>query len=442
MEVIIVALGVGFILFVAALLIIKNVLYVCGPNEAIVFSGRRHQDNGEEVGFRIIKGGRGYRVPLLEKVDHVDLTNMIIEVAVTNAYSKGGIPLTVQGVANLKIAGHAPLINNAIQRFLGMQRAEIMKIAKDTLEGSLRGVLSQLTPEEVNEDKITFAEKLLKEAETDLSRLGLVLDTLKIQNVSDEVKYLGSIGRKQSAEVVKRARITEADAKAFSTQREAENMRSARIAAIESEMAVVKAETERRIKDAQTKKDAMVAEEIGKVKAQIARASADLKVQEARVEQVRRKLEADVIAPAQAAMEAARSDAKGRSAKIVEDGKATVAVLDQMIATWQRGGDSARDIFLTQKLNGMLNSLVSTMDDVSVDRVTLLPASAGGTGMQTARTVEELRAALGVDVPALVERFAAGRAAPAPALVQAADAPPAPKPAAPSNKGPSPSGAR
>jgi len=440
MPVIIVALMVGFFLFVASLVLLRNVLYVCGPNEALVFSGRRQVVDGVEVGYRIIKGGRGYRVPLLEKVDHVDLTNMIIDVAVSNAYSKGGIPLTVQGVANLKIAGHMPLIGNAIQRFLGVERKDIMKIAKDTLEGCLRGVLSQLTPEEVNEDKIAFAEKLLKEAETDLSRIGLVLDTLKIQNVSDEVSYLNSLGRKQSAEVVKRARIAEADAKAFSTQREAENMRSARIAALDSEMAVVKAETQRRIKDAQTRKDAMVAEEIGKVKAQIARASADVRVQEARVEQVRRKLEADVIAPSQAAMQAARAEARGNAAKIIEDGKATVTVLDEMIATWQRGGASARDIFLMQKLSTLMSSLVSTMDSVKVNRVTVLPA--GGSGAGAARTVEELRATLGVDVPALVERYLGSKAG-----SEALPAPPAPAPApaprpAPTNKAPSPPASR
>ena len=416
MEILLTVAFVAFVLFITATLLIKNVLYVCGPNEALVFSGRRGTFEGREVGYRIIKGGRGYRVPLLETVDRVDLTNIIVEVAVTNAYSKGGIPLTVQGVANIKIAGHEPLIGNAIQRFLGMDRKEIMKIAKDTLEGCLRGVLSQLTPEEVNQDKIAFAEKLLREAEADLSRLGLALDTLKVQNVSDEVNYLNSIGRRFSAEVVKRARVAEAEAKAISAQRDAENTRTSRLAAIDSEMAVIRAETDRRVRDAQTKKDAMVAEEVGKVKAAIARASADLKVQEARVEQVRRRLEADVIAPAHAAMEADRAAAKGNAAKVVEDGKATVAVLEQMIATWQQGGDSARDIFLMQKLQVLLGRLVSTIDDVRIDRVTVLPASGDSQAQKAVRLVEELRGSLGVDLPAVLERFSGVQTLPASAV--------------------------
>ena len=128
--------------------------------------------------------------------DRIELTNMIIEVAVTNAYSKGGIPLTVNGVANIKIPGELPLLHNALERFLGRTRQEIMQVARETLEGNLRGVLATLTPEQVNQDKEAFALKLTEEAEHDLNRMGLVLDTLKIQNVSDDVGYLDDAYRR------------------------------------------------------------------------------------------------------------------------------------------------------------------------------------------------------------------------------------------------------
>ena len=393
----------------AGVLAARNLIHICGPNEALVFSGGTHRIQGRKRGYRVIRGGRGILIPLFETVDRIDLTNMIIEVSVTNAYSKGGIPLTVQGVANLKVASHEPALGNAIERFLTMDRAHIVRIAKETLEGNLRGVLSQLTPEEVNEDKIAFAEKLLDEAEQDLGKLGLSLDTLKIQNVADDVGYLDSIGRKQSAEVVKRARIAEAEARAVSATREAEQDQAARLAAIEAEKRVITAQTERRVKDAQTRRVAMIAEEQGQVKALIARARADLKVQEARVEQVRRRLEADVLAPAEAEMQRKQAEAKGNSARIVEDGKATVAVLNEMIATWKAGGDNARDIFLMQKLQNLMSSLVGTIEDVKVDKVTVLPSGqTDGTSVKAVRMVEELKGALGVDLPRLLES-AAGR---------------------------------
>ena len=71
----------------------------------------------------------------------------------------------------------------------------------------MRGVLALLTPEEVNDDKLAFGEKLLDEAEIDLAKLGLTLDQLKIQNVSDAVGYLDSIGRRQTAEIHRLATV-------------------------------------------------------------------------------------------------------------------------------------------------------------------------------------------------------------------------------------------
>ena len=196
---------------IVLVLVVKSLLYICQPNEVLIFSGgQRAGPGGRKIGYRIIKGGRALRIPLFETVDRMDLTNMPIEVQVRGAYSKGGIPLNVHGIANVKIAGEQPVLDNAIERFLGVARDKIMAVAKETLEGNLRGVLATLTPEEVNEDKIKFAQSLLDEAEDDLRRLGLELDTLKIQDVSDDVGYLDSIGRRQSAEVQKRALIAEA----------------------------------------------------------------------------------------------------------------------------------------------------------------------------------------------------------------------------------------
>lgn len=385
-------------------LAIQKLLFICGPNEVLIFSGSPSVVNNRKVGYRIVKGGMSLRRPLVEKVDRMDLTNMTVEVSVVGAYSKGGIPLAVQGVANLKVAGTQPLLHNALVRFTGRSRGEIIAIAKNTLEGNLRGVLSQLTPEEVNEDKLAFAEKLLEEAENDLATIGLVLDQLKIQNVSDNVGYLDSIGRIQSADLQKRARIAEANAKARSIIQDAENRMQARIAEAEAKIKIVEAQTERRIADAITGREAVVAEQVGQVKAAIAKATAELEVQKARVEQVRRRLEADIIAPAKAGMEAEQSEAKASAAKIYEDGRATAAVLDEMIKTWQSGDGAARDIFLMQKLQVVMSSLVDTIQKVQVDKLTILPSSDGRIS-DTVRLVEELKAGVDVDLPKLLKQF-------------------------------------
>lgn len=387
--------GMGFI----GLVVARNLLYICEPNEVLIFSGSR----GGSRGYFSVRGGRAFRVPLLEKVDRLDLTNMIIDVAVENAYSLGGIPLTVQGVANVKIAGHDPVLGNAVERLLGKSRDQASKIAKEVLEGNLRGVLSRLTPEEVNEDKLAFAEQLLEEAEHDLSRLGLVLDTMKIQAVHDDRGYLDSLGRKSSAEIVKTARVAEANAKAEAIINDAHNRQRARLRELEADERIARAKAERRVADAETKATAMIAEEVGQVDAQVARANAAVEAEEARVEQVRLRLEADVIEPARANMEAGISAAEGKASLILEEGRATVRVLEEQIKVWQASGDHARDIFLMHKLHAIMGSMVKTIGTVKVDRLTMLPEGSSGTAGSAARLVEELKSSIGVDVPRLLQ---------------------------------------
>ena len=173
-------------------------------------------------------------------------------------------------------------------------------------------------------------------------------------------------------------------------------------------MKILEANTSKRVRDAETAREAMIAEQIGEVHALIAEAREDIKVQQARVEQVQRQLQADQIAPAEAHMSQLQAEAKGRAAKIVEDGRATVAVLDEMIKTWKSGGDSARDIFLMQKLQGVMGSLVDTIDDVHIDRLTVLPGDKTSTAQRAVTMVEELKAGVGVDVPKLLDRVTGG----------------------------------
>jgi len=269
----------ALIVFGALSVILKRLLYVSAPNEALIFSGRTRTVGQREVGYRVVRGGRALRVPFFELIDSVDLTNIAIDIEVKGAYSKGGIPLNVHGVANIKLPGEEPLLNNAIERFLGRSRQEITGIAKETLEGNLRGVLAQLTPEEVNQDKTRFAQSLLEEAEHDLNRIGLILDTLKIQNITDDVGYLNSIGRIQGAKVRMGAAIAEAQAKADAEVQQATNWCASEIAKVDADLAIAQQETQKRVVDAQTRRAAMIAESEGQVAAQVAQVTADIEKQ-------------------------------------------------------------------------------------------------------------------------------------------------------------------
>lgn len=407
MEIIALLLGIFGLGTGAGLVVIRNFYYICQPSEVLIFAGRRTQlQDGQEVGYRLVKGGSSLQMPLLERTFRMDLTNMIIDLRVVNAYSKGGIPLTVEGVANIKIAGTEPTIHNAIERLLGKSRKEIEQLAKETLEGNLRGVLASLTPEQANDDQLAFAKSLLEEAEEDLEKLGLVLDNLQIQNISDEVRYLDSIGRKQLAELLRDARIAEAKAKAESVIQASSNQRITALRRIERDIEIAKAQAERRVRDALTKRVAVVAEVESVVGAEVAKTQAEVAVQTERIKQVEQQLQADVVAPAEAECKRAIAKAKGDAARIVEDGKAQAAGTERLAQSWKAAGSSAREIFLFQKLEVLLKLMASSVPEVEVQNVTVIDAKSGSSTTKIASFLEQLRQTTGVDVAKLVNNVA------------------------------------
>ncbi len=409
------------ILFVAAVFafifyqVLTNLIYICSPNEVLVFSGGKHLSGaGQPVGYRVVKGGRALRWPFLEEVDRVDLTNMNIEVKVRGAFSRGGIPLNIDGIANVKIAGTSPGLDNALERLLGKPRPLVMRIAKETLEGYLRGVLATLTPEEVNEDTQRFEKELRKQATEGFERLGLALDNLKIQSVNDEQGYLTAMGRIQSAELNRDNRTAEAERRAEARIKQAEARQKGELAKIKAELNIARAEADRRVANAQTAQVAFVAEQQGEVKALLTRATAEVELQEARIEQMRHQLNANVVEPARAAMEAASSRARGEAAPILANGKAQAEALSDLAKQWHEAGAAAKDIFLLQKLEAILPTFLGSISRVRVDQMTMLQGVSGGNGNgsslpgQAVATVKALEAG-GIDVTGLLGRLAGDR---------------------------------
>ncbi|MDD9934178.1 MAG: SPFH domain-containing protein [Myxococcales bacterium] len=401
--------GVLITAAITGALIIRKLILICQPNEALVISGTRRRRGNRVLGYRVIAGGRTLRIPLIEKVDRLDLSNLTIDIHLRGAYSRGGIPLNVEGVANVKIASDETVMANAIERFLGQPRSVIVGVAKEVLEGNLRGVLATLTPEEVNNDRVKFAAHLLQEAEGDLKRIGLSLDTLKIQNVGDDRGYLDSIGRKQSADVVMSSRIAEADNLAISKEREATNYEEKEMAKMDAWLQTQRADIERRCVEADAREKALVAEAQSTVEANLAKATAELEVQKARVDQVKLRLMADRVRPAEAARDRRLAEARAEVAPIVRNGEATAHALLEMGSAWKAAGPDASRVFVAQHLEQLIGSLVDRVADRPVTKLTLVdPALAtGGSTLATQAKVagELIEHTMDMDLSALGSAF-------------------------------------
>ena len=411
------ALGLGLvavIVIVMLLVTIKNLIVIAPPNEAAVLTGRnRLLTDGNNVGYRSISGGRTFRVPIIEKVQHMNLETIPIDVLVSNAFSKGNIPLNVEAIANVKIASQPEWVfNNAVERLLGKTDNEIRALAQDTLTGNLRGVLATLTPEAVNEDRLGFAKALAEDAGEDLASLGFHLDVLKIQNVSDERGYLEAIGREKSAEAIRQAEIAEAQAEADTREARAEARRRAEVREAAASIKVSEARNALRVRQAELDREGETAEKIARVQALEAEVEAEKILEMKRVEREEQRLRADIIEPAKAEKMAAFARAEAEAAPILERGKAQVEVLRRLYGEVGAGGDTAFAVFMAEKLPELLEIAVGAVEGVDIDRVVVMDSGDGG-GVSNAvnqrvkgayGTMEGLASVLGLDIQKVLQK--------------------------------------
>ena len=360
---------------------VRALIVICPPSKVAVVSGRsRTLSDGSHAGYRVIKGGRTLRVPMLERVDFMDLNTIPIEVSVTNAYSKGAIPLDVMGVANIKISSREGVLENSVERFLGRDTAYIQQIAKENLEANLRGVLSTLTPEEVNEDRLKFAQTLIDEADDDIRTLGLELDVLKIQNVTDQVGYLEAVGRRRTANVIREARESEALASAEADQAEAKSREHSELARVHADLTIAEEQNKLRVRQAELDALSTSSEARAVVAAKEAQVRAEQVLEQERIELQKRRLEADVVAPARAQKEALELVAKGEAAKIIEDGNAQIAVFEDLSNSYAQAGPHANEIYVLRMLPELVGQITDTVKGIDIDKITVIDGGGSGAG--------------------------------------------------------------
>ena len=363
-----------FVVIVALTLISRWMIRICRPNEMLVVTGSKSNQGNQGIkGYRVVaNGGCTFVKPILETARRMDVTLLPVLVEVNNAYSKGGTPLNIQAIANVKVSTDPEVRNNAIERFLGRDNKEIVQVAKENLEGNLRSVLAQLTPEQVNEDRLRFAEQIADDVGEDLRRLGLQLDTLKIQSVYDDVDYLNSISRRRVAQIVRDAEIAEAEAIGQAERIEAEMEEVAEVVRTEADTVVLEKDNDVRTQVAQMEKQARSEEERTEAAELEARARAEQQLQKVRAELERLRLKAEAVLPSKAQQKAQELRARGQAAATAEDVKASALVNDMLTQVWEDAGSTAELVFLLQQIEMVLEQATRLPAQLQLKRITAL----------------------------------------------------------------------
>jgi len=320
---------------IALMLISRNYIKV-SPNQAAVISGRKRKlPDGSVAGYRLVRGGATLVFPFLEKVEYLDLNVITVPLATQRAYTVQGVPVSVKAVANVKIKGDDTSLRAASERFLGMPQQVFHQLVFQTLEGHLRAILGTLTVEEINNDRQSFAQKLLTEAAGDLEKMGIGLDALTIQEISDEEGYLDALGKRRTAEVKRDAEIGQAEAnrdskiKASLALQEGEKVRletEALIAQSTRETEIQKAQVQAEIESERAKSlqagplaDAKAQQQVTveEVRVERVRTQEQIAVQEQEVLRKEKELEATVVKQAEADRKAAVLRAQGLQEAVI-----------------------------------------------------------------------------------------------------------------------------
>ena len=327
-----VAAVAALLLFVALpVLYVRNYIKV-PPNEVAVFTGRGTP--------KVVRGGARFRVPGIERVDIMSLEPFNVSINLQNALSNNGVPVNVEAVGLVRIGSAEEAVQTAVQRFLTSDLDELRRQINEILAGSLRGITATMTVEDLNSNRDTLARNVVEEAGSDLARIGMEVDVLKIAGISDHNGYLESLGQRRIAEVKRDAAVGTAEAERDAQIKSAKARQEGSVAQAEADTAIATANQRRDVElarlRAQTEAENAQADQAGPLanaraqkdvgiaieQAEAARVQARIEVEQRRAEQAQAALEADVIAPAEAQRQADIARAEGQRQATILAGQA------------------------------------------------------------------------------------------------------------------------
>merc|ERR1719385_412377 len=348
-----------------------------------------------------------------------------------NVETKQGVPLTVTGVAQVKIMKDPALLEIAAEQFLGKKEHEIKSTVLQTLEGHLRAILGTLTVEEVYKDRDQFASLVREVASPDVGRMGIEILSFTIKDVYDNVEYLASLGKAQTAAVKRDAEIGVAQANRDAGIREAEcekaamdikystdtkiedNSRAFKLqkANFDSEVNTAKAEAQMAYELQAAKIQQRIKNE--EIQIQVVERRKQIEIEEQEIKRKEKELISTVRLPAEAeaykvqtvaegmrtkTVEAARADGEkirlvgGAEAKAVEAvGRAEAESMRMKASAYKQYGDAAVMSLVLEALPAIAAEVAAPL--AKTDEIVLI----GGSD----RTTEEINKLVGTLPPAI-----------------------------------------
>jgi flotillin len=216
---------------------VGRLLRKVGPNQALIVYGAG--------GTKVITGGSHFVLPLYQRAQDFSLELMSFDVAPSqDLYTTQGVAVNVEAVTQIKVRSDDESVKTAAEQFLSKSQQEREGLIRLVMEGHLRGIVGQLTVEELVKDPENVGSKMLKTVTPDMEKMGLEVISFTIKDVRDKNEYITNMGRPQIAEIKKQADIATAMAQRDTQIQQANASREASVAKAAADQVRVKAETE------------------------------------------------------------------------------------------------------------------------------------------------------------------------------------------------------
>jgi flotillin len=334
------------IVFIAIIIIIMAVQYrKVGPNEALIISGGRKRTvtaadgTRKKVGYRYRLGGGTFVWPGLEKVFVLPMDVISIPIRTPEVLTRGGVPLMAEASAQVKVDSSEETIHLAAEQFLGIGRDGIRDVAVNVLEGKVREVIGTMTVEEIYRGRQDFSNKVIAAVREDFSRMGLVILSFSLKDISDTQGYIDALSKPQIAAAKRDAAIAQAETEKESVIKSSQARKEAEVARLQSDAQIAKAQWDNEAKKAEsqvlvnTKKAQAdfsyelernrLNQEIKKEEAKVKQVEKEeaIKTEELEIARKGKELESTVVKPADARKYQIKAEAEAEEFRIAAEAK-------------------------------------------------------------------------------------------------------------------------
>jgi flotillin len=439
---IVVFVGLGVLALILILGLLARMYRKAGPNEALVVYGFR--------GPRVIKGHGTVIFPMVESCRELSLELMSFDVAPQqDLYTKQGVAVTVEAVAQIKVRSDQASILTAAEQFLTKAPPQREGLIRLVMEGHLRGIIGQLTVEQIVKEPEMVGDRMRSTCADDMSKMGLEVISFTIKEVRDKNEYITNMGRPDVARIRRDADVATAEAERDTAIQRANALREAAIAKAQADQDRVIAETASQARQAEAQRDldikkAQFAEPSKRqqaqadksyelqtnisqqqvtaeqVKVQQIEKEAQIKVQEAEILRHEKELIATVLKGAEverqriqnlAEAEKARltAEAEGRAAAIRTQGEAEASIIFQKGEAEAKAMNVKAEAYQEWNQAAVVDKLLTNMADVvramaeplaKVDKITVV--STGGESAGVNKITADMTK-MAAQVPALFE---------------------------------------